>query len=87
MTDDEREALAAWLERGTGSDAEKRRQARRVAAQLQTDGERINALKAALADLIGLFDDPTLPGDDHQDEIDRRLRRARETLKEAGNDR
>lgn len=52
MTDDEREALAVWLERGTGSDAEKRRQARRVAAQLRTDGERIKALEAALRRMV-----------------------------------
>lgn len=80
MTDNEREALAKWLERGTGSDAEKRRQAQIVAAQLRADGERIKALDAVLAGLVGLYDDPALPGEDHQGEIDRRLRRARDVL-------
>lgn len=48
MSEDEREALARWLDRGTGSESEKRRQAARAAAQLRADGERIKALEARL---------------------------------------
>lgn len=83
MTDDEREKLANILEGGAGYSAGKPAPLAQAAAQLRADGAQIKALEEALAGLVGLYDDPALPGEDYQDEIDRRLRQARDVLNAA----
>lgn len=52
MTDDEREVLAAWLER----EAYATPQARVIAAQLRSDGERIKALEEVLRHVAPVLD-------------------------------